>query len=82
VSAPKYRFRDHPDTVRQYEASFARLGAAHCDVLITPHPEQSRLFERLEANAGKAEALQDEAACRAYVQQARDNFAKRLASEG
>jgi metallo-beta-lactamase class B len=81
VSADKYRFRDHPEVQQQFERSFARLEAARCEVLITPHPSASRLFERLDRAARKAEDIRDEAACKGYVATAREALVKRLQEE-
>ena len=50
LTAPGYRLLDHPqlpDLVGTYRASFARLRTLPCDLLITPHPEFSGLFERV-----------------------------------
>lgn len=47
VSAEAYRFTDHPAYVAQFRASLARIAALECDLLITPHPSASKLFDRL-----------------------------------
>lgn len=53
-----------------------------CDVLLTPHPGASKLWERLEArDRGTHDALVDTTACRSYAATARQQLARRLASE-
>jgi metallo-beta-lactamase class B len=77
VSADGYRFTDHPERVAPYRATFDRVAALKCDVLITPHPGVSNLFERL---SGK-EALIDGEACRRLVTAMRTRLDDRLVKE-
>ena len=77
VSADDYRFSDHPDTVAQFRATLARVAALECDLLITPHPSVSKLFDRL---TGKG-LLIDPGACRAYAGFATQAFDERLGRE-
>ena len=77
VSADSYRFVDHPERVASFRATFDRVAALECDVLITPHPSFSNLFERL---AGKA-PLVDANACRQLVTAMRQRLDDRLAKE-
>jgi metallo-beta-lactamase class B len=75
VSADRFRFtasKDYPSALADFEQAFARLESMPCDVLITPHPEASRLFDR---------APQDANGCRAYAQAARTTLAERVAEE-
>jgi metallo-beta-lactamase class B len=81
VSGKKYRFSDHPEVVEQFRASFKTLEDARCDVLITPHPEASNLFERVKSAAGKADALKDSEGCKKYVATFRERLEQRLAEE-
>ncbi|MBB5207866.1 subclass B3 metallo-beta-lactamase [Chiayiivirga flava] len=65
LTAPGYRLVDDPraaDTVAQFRRAFATLRALPCDVLVTPHPEASGLFERIEAGT-----LIDATACARYA---------------
>lgn len=82
VSESRYRFKDHPEVLEQFEASFARLEAAPCQLLLTVHPASSGGLDRLEAASNDADKLEDAAACKTYVQQGRAGLATRLASEG
>jgi metallo-beta-lactamase class B len=81
VSAGKYRFKDHPEVLQSFEASFARLEGVKCELLLAPHPQMSGGLARLEQAGGDADKLKDEGACKAYVKTARENLAKRLAEE-
>lgn len=65
-----------------FATSFAMLSALPCDILLGAHPAQVELFERLAAReAGKADALIDNTACRRYVEAARKVFTARMATE-
>ena len=78
VSAPKFRFTGKPALLKQFDQSYAALSALPCDILITPHPEASDLWERLEKHDG----LVDATACGRYVEASRERLRKRLAEEG
>jgi len=78
VSADGYRFTDHPAYVAVLRATMKRVAALNpCDVLIAPHPAQSRFFERL---SGK-EPLVDRAGCANYAKAAMERLDARLAKE-
>ena len=77
ISAAGYRFADHPERVAAFRAGAARLGASPCDILVTPHPGASRLFERLSGTR----PLADDAACRRYAEAALARLDERLAEE-
>lgn len=77
ISADGYRFHDHADRMAQIERGIAAVAALPCDVLITPHPSASHLFERF---AGQ-EPLADRQACANYAERARATYSKRLTLE-
>lgn len=77
LSADTYRFGSHPDRVARARTGLAAIGALSCDILLTPHPSASKLFERLSGAA----PLVDADACRAYAAAARSRFEERLAKE-
>ena len=85
VSADGFKFtkRSSNRGVEDFEKSFTFLESTPCDILITPHPEVSDLWERLDKrNAGATPnpmigALQ----CKELAQGSRDQLNKRLASE-
>ena len=77
VSAEGYRFSDHPVKVAELNRSFRTVSGLPCDLLITPHPGASNLYDRL---AGKALLVSDQA-CRIYAARGEEFLAKRLAKE-
>ena len=77
VSADGYRFTDHPERVAPFRATFDRVAAMPCDVLITPHPEVSNLFARLSGTA----PLIDPTACQTLVTAMRQRLDDRLVKE-
>ena len=78
VSADGYRFTDHPAYVAVLRATMKRVSEWQpCDVLIAPHPAQSRFFERV---SGK-EPLADPAGCANYAKAAMERLDARLAKE-
>lgn len=79
VSAAGFRFSDsrsYPSAVQDFERGFAVLSRLRCDILVTPHPAASRLWQRLETGL-----LRDPDACRLYAAGARNQLARRLATE-
>jgi len=66
----------YPTGVQDFERGHALLERLPCDVLITPHPGASRLFERVAAGN-----LVDPAGCRNYAANARRQLAARVARE-
>jgi metallo-beta-lactamase class B len=83
VSAQGYLFNRHPQVVESFERSFRVLEKLPCDVLLTPHPEVSNLWNRLERSehGGGDAAFIDPSACRRYVENARAGLRKRLEDE-
>ena len=79
VTAPGYSLlgnEKYPAIVEDFRRGFAAIRALPCDVLVTPHPEASELFER--AAAGK---LVDTAACKAYADRGEANLDKQIAGQ-
>jgi metallo-beta-lactamase class B len=84
VSADGFLFsrnQEYPHAVEDFERSIAFIDKAPCDILITPHPEVSNLFDRLAARASRPDALIDPKACHAVAEAARDRLRKRIATE-
>jgi metallo-beta-lactamase class B len=77
VSHDDYRFSDHPEYVAMFRRGMDAVEAIGCDLVITPHPGASTLYERLAGDA----PLADPNACRGYAQLGRDNLEARLARE-
>ncbi len=81
VSADGYRFTgdaSHPSIEAQFRHSIAVVEQLPCDILLTPHPDASKTFER---QARGADAFVDGGACRAYAAQARTGLDRRVAEE-
>lgn len=76
ISADGYRFSDSADQA-SFERGFRLIEELPCDILITPHPAASAFWERLDSPEG----LVDPDACSRYADSAREQFARRLASE-
>ena len=66
----------YPTAIADFERGHALLEATPCDVLLTPHPSASRMWERLESGQ-----LEDTDACRRFVAAARAALAERVARE-
>jgi metallo-beta-lactamase class B len=76
------RSKDYPNGVADFERGFAVLEQLPCDILVTPHPGASNLWERIDARAhGNASALIDGAACKRYAATARLALSRRIATE-
>jgi metallo-beta-lactamase class B len=69
----------YPAVVQDFEKGFAALESLSCDILITPHPSASDLWNRVQGTNDTK--LIDRSACRRYAQRARRALAERLATE-
>ena len=76
VSRDGYRFSEHPERLRAFRASIARLASLPCDMLLTPHPSGSGMI----ANARSGRAGGDRS-CAAYARAAGEQLDERLAEE-
>lgn len=76
VSHDDFRFGDDPQEVAIFRSSIAKVRALSCDLLVSAHPSQSQLFERLDRDA-----VIDADACRDYADVATQRLDERLASE-
>ena len=82
VSADGFLFSKHyPYAVDDFERSFKFLQNTPCDILLTPHPDFSNLWQRLERRQSDPDALVDTAACHRLADSSRKEFKARLASE-
>lgn len=80
LTAPGFRYttsRMYTDGPTDFPRSITRWRVMPCDILITPHPVGSNLWERL---GGKA-PLVDSAACSAYADKAEVSWKNRLTIE-
>ena len=87
VSSGEFHFsdkRDYPHAAEDFEKSFHFLETAPCDILITPHPDASGLWEHL-ADREKGitpDPMLNPNACRALAEDSRANLRQRLNEEG
>jgi metallo-beta-lactamase class B len=77
VSAPNYRFSDHPAYLTAFRASIGKIAASPCEILLTPHPSASDMPHRLAL--GKP--LFDQDACKSYAAARTEQLNDRLAKE-
>ena len=78
VSRDDYKFSAHPALVATFRASFPKVAALDCDVLLTPHLSASNMTARF---AGGAAALFDPAGCKNYAAAKAKGLDERLAKE-
>jgi len=64
-----------------FDRSFSFLESTPCDILVTPHPEASNLWQHLEQRDFRPDALIDPTACRVLAEKSREQLRKRLATE-
>jgi metallo-beta-lactamase class B len=79
VSADGFFFTrntEYPSAIADFEHSFDVMEHLPCDILLTPHPGASSLWERVESHT-----LSDVGACKRYAATARAALAKRVATE-
>ena len=86
VSAAGFEFsknREYPEALEDFEKAFAFLEKVPCDVLVTTHPENSDLWDRLKArDEGKTpDPMVDSGACRRLALRGREQLRQRLADE-
>lgn len=84
-AAKGFRFSDstrYRRATKDFQWSFYIVRNLRCDILLTPHPESSNLWERLaQRDAGKLDALFDSNACRNYSNRSRTAFDQRIEQE-
>jgi metallo-beta-lactamase class B len=76
VSRDDYRFGDHPDYLKAYRTSIAKIAALDCDILLTPHPSASDMVERFASKS-----LENREGCRDYAAKLTKQLDERLAKE-
>lgn len=82
VSDDTYKFSDdvaHPGVLATFRNSIATVAALPCDILLTPHPDASNLWNRLGPDANAP--LVDTGACKRYAETATKNLDARIAHE-
>lgn len=81
ISADGFRYSDsraYPSAVADFERGHRTLETLPCDILVTPHPSASSLWERF---ARGPQGLVDRTACQRYAANARQLLQRRLETE-
>jgi len=84
VSADGFLFShntEYPDVLGDFVHSYAFLDRTACDILLTPHPEASGLWARLEQRKSKPDSLIDPGACHRLAENSRLQLRERLEKE-
>ena len=85
VSAEGFLFTHnttYPGVLEDFDRSFRTLDSLPCDILLTPHPEVSGLWERLtRREQGAEDAFIDNTACRRLADSSRAQLQVRVAHE-
>jgi len=85
VSADDFLFTnsaEYPRALADFAAGFAALEQVRCDILLTPHPDASAMWDRLaKREAGAVDAMRDTTACRRYAETARRALDQRVSAE-
>jgi metallo-beta-lactamase class B len=96
VSADGFKFtgsREYPNAIQDFKKSFSFLRTTPCDILLTPHPEASSLWDRVEARRSPpkpdpaksdpptSDPMVDSSACRHLADMFEDKLRERLAEE-
>lgn len=76
VSSDGYRFSDHPEYLKAFRASLARIASLKCNILLSPHPSASGMRDRLLKGS-----LVDPEGCKAYAARLSKQLDERLAKE-
>jgi metallo-beta-lactamase class B len=81
ASLDGYRFTDHPERVANFRATFDKVAALKCDIVVSPHPSATDVMERLAAAKGALNPFIDPKGCSNLAAGARTRLDERLASE-
>ncbi len=83
VSADGFKFTKNPAALAGFEKSFKFLSTVPCDILLTPHPDASAFWQRVEEhNRGVVpDPLIDSSQCRQLVDRSGEDLRERIAAE-
>lgn len=82
ISDDQYRYSDdnsHPGYLASFRTALKQISQLPCDILLTPHPGASAMWQRLDANP--SQPLVNSNSCRDYAANASLRLDKRLAEE-
>jgi metallo-beta-lactamase class B len=83
ISADGFKFTKNPSALAGFEKSFKFLSTVSCDILLTPHPDASSFWQRVEQhNRGVTpDPLVDPSQCRQLVDHSGEDLRQRIAAE-
>ena len=83
ISAPRFRFSDHPRYVASFRRSITTVAALRCDILLTPHPDASGFWRRVQRGKStkSVASLIYADACRRYAASAAAGLNDKLVQE-
>ena len=82
ISDDQYRYSDdssHPGYLASFRTALNQISQLPCDILLTPHPGASAMWQRLDANP--SQPLVNPNGCRDYAANASLKLDKRVAEE-
>jgi metallo-beta-lactamase class B len=84
VAAPGFKFTDSPERVNLFRRSISRLGELPCDIVVSTHPQATRLDAKLKMRAARNGAGPDplvDQGCKALAATALKGLDARIAEE-
>ena len=81
VSAAGFKFSRSKEAIAGFERSYAFLKSTPCDILVTPHPDNSNFWERFDQRRTKPDAFVNPDACRRLAAAAEEQLQQRLEAE-
>lgn len=82
ISDEVFRYSDdaaHPGYLAAFQSTLSKVASLPCDILLTPHPQASQMWQRLEPDA--TQPLADPQACEQYAGRGKKNLMARLEQE-
>jgi len=81
VSADGFKFSRSKELISGFERSYAFLKSTPCDILVTPHPDASSLWERLNQRRTNPDAFVNPGACQSLAAASQKQLQQRLKAE-
>jgi metallo-beta-lactamase class B len=85
VAAPGFKYTAFPDRVALFRRSISRVAELPCDIMVSTHPQFTRIPEKLKRRAelkgSGPDPFIDAQACKAYAAVALKNLETRIAEE-
>jgi metallo-beta-lactamase class B len=81
VSGAGFKFSRSQETIAGFERSYTFLKSTPCDILVTPHPDASNLWERFDQRRTNPDAFVYPGACQRLAAASREQLQQRLEAE-